>query len=219
MMPKVAARSERRLVLEDSRAAQPQLHLDWVGASYANPDRLPLLALADALSQSRFGRLSKLLVHDRQLATAIIANNYDFEKSGVFEIAVFPRPGASMTLIETLVDSTLAALATTPITRQEIARFNAANAVRAATSLQMKYARADTLAHDEIFAGNPTAYAVQATRAQRLTSSDVGRVAREYLTPSRVVMSLVPAGKLDLVSRPDLPYTNVTPRSGGMGRP
>ena len=219
VVSKVAERSERRLVLEDARATQPQLHLDWVGASYANPDRLPLLALADALSQSRFGRLSRLLVHDRQLATTIIANNYDFEKSGVFEIRVFPRPGASMTLIEALVDSTLAALATTPITRQEIARFNAANAVRAATSLQVKFARADTLAHDEVFAGNPTAYANQAARARQLTPADVGRAAREYLTPSRVVMSLVPAGKLELASRPDLPYTNVTPRGGGTGRP
>ena len=206
-------------MLEDARATQPQLHLDWIGAPYASPDRLPLLALADALSQNRFGRLSKLLVHDRQLATTIIANNYDFEKSGVFEIAVFPRPGASMTLIEALVDSTLAALATTPVTRQEIARFNAVNAVRAATSLQMKFARADTLAHDEVFAGNPTAYAVQAARARQLTPSDVARVARRYLTPSRVVMSLVPAGQLDLVSRPDLPYTNVTPRSSGTARP
>ena len=61
MVSKVAERSERRLVLEDARATQPQLHLDWVGASYANPDRLPLLALADALSQSRFGRLTSVL--------------------------------------------------------------------------------------------------------------------------------------------------------------
>ena len=124
-----------------------------------------------------------------------------------------------MTLIEALIDSTLAALVTTPITRQEIARFNAANAVRAATSLQAKFARADTLAHDEVFAGNPTTYAIQAARARRLTPADVSRAAREYLTPSRVVMSLVPAGKLELASRPDLPYTNVTPRSGGTGRP
>jgi hypothetical protein len=36
-------------------------------------------------------------------------------------------------------------------------------------------------------------------------------VARQYLGAGRVVLSMVPAGKLDQVSRPSLPYTNVTP--------
>lgn len=214
-IPRPPARPERRIVLEDARAQQLQLHLDWVGASYANPDRMTLLALASALSHEQSGRLTKLLVQDRRLASRVKVDNYDLERSGVFEIAIFPHPGASMTLIEALVDSTLASLATTPITREEIARFNAANAVLAATSLQTRFARADTLAHDMIFAGEPTSYATQAARAQRLSSKDVLAVARRYLTPSRVVMSLIPAGRLDLVSRPDLPYTNVTPRGGG----
>lgn len=204
-------RAEQRLILEDARATQPQLHIDWIGASYSSPDRLALLALASALSQDRFGRLSKLLVYDRRLATAVIADDYDLEQSGVFEIAIFPRPGAPMTLIEALVDSTLASLRTTPMTARELACFSAANAVEAATSLQTKFARADTLAHDQVYAGDPTAYAVQATAASHLTPRDVQRVARQYLTPGRVVMSLVPAGKIDLASRPDLPYVNVTP--------
>lgn len=217
--PPPQPRGEQRLVLEDARATQPQLNLDWIGASYSNPDRQALLALAFALSENRFGRLSKLLVHDRQLATAIIADNYDLEKSGVFEIAVFPRPGASMTLVEALVDSTIASLASAPITRQEIARFAAANAVEAATSLQTRFARADTLVHDLIYAGDPAAYAIQARAASRLTPGDVEHVARRYLTPARVVMSLVPVGKRDLASRPDLPYVNVTPPDPAASRP
>lgn len=212
-------RAEQRLVLEDPRATQPQLHLDWIGASYANPDRQALLALAFALSENRFGRLSRLLVHDRRLASTVIADNYDLEQSGVFEIAIFPRPGASLTLIEALVDSTLASLDTSPVTRQELARFNAAGAVEAAKSLQTKFARADTLAHDQVFTGDPASYARQARAASRLTPADVRRVARRYLTPGRVVMSLVPAGKLELVSRPDLPYVNVTPPTPNQARP
>ena len=38
---------------------------------------------------------------------------------------------------------------------EELARFNAFNRVNAATSLQLHFARADTLAHDEVFAGDP----------------------------------------------------------------
>jgi zinc protease len=204
---------ERRLVLEDARANQPQLHIAWLGASYGSPDRMATLAVASVLSLPRFGRLSKLLVYDRQLASSVTAANYDFEKSGVFEIIIVPTPGASMTLIEHLTDSTLASFTTAPVTAEELARFNAFNRVNAATSLQLHFARADTLAHDEVFVGDPASYATQASAALTLTPADVQAAIRRYITPGRVVMSLVPAGKLDLISKPNLPYTNVTPPS------
>jgi zinc protease len=214
----VAQQAERRLVLEDRRASQSQLHIDWVGAAYTSADHTALMALAYLLSANRFGRLSKVLVDERQLATGVSVVHYDSEQSGVFEILVLPRPGASLSTIESLVDSVIAGLATSPPTAEELARFNAANAVTAATSLQIKIARADTLAHDQIFAGDPVFYAVQANDGSRLTPADVQRVAANYLTSSRVVMSLVPAGQLNSISKPDLPFVNVTP-SRGESRP
>ena len=203
--------SEQRLVLEDARVSQPQLHFDWRGASYASPDRAALLAAASALSLPRFGRLSRLLVNDRRLATSVTADNYDLEQSGVFEIVVVPTPGASMSVIEHFVDSTLSSFDASPVTPAELARFNAYNRVDGATSLQMESARADTLAHDQMFTGDPTSYAAQANSALRLAPADVRAAIHKYLTAGRVVMSLVPAGRLDLISKPNLPFTNVTP--------
>lgn len=227
-VPVVALSEEKRLVEEDARMTVPQLRMVWQGAAYGDPDRIPLLALATSLSLSRIssdghlasfgveppaslGRLSKLLVQDRQLATRVIVDNYDVQHSGEFEIAVFPRPNASLTTIETLIDSVLAGFATSPITKEELSLYNDYNFVHLATSLQPRFMRADTLAHDEIFAGDPVAYARQATRARALTPADIERVRKKFLGAGRVVMSLVPAGKLDLVSKPQLPYVNVTP--------
>lgn len=227
-VPAAELSEEKRLVLEDARITVPQIRIGWLGASYADPDRIPLLALASTLSLARFasdghlisigvepptalGRLSKLLVDDRRLATRVIVDNYDLEKSGLFEVAVFPRPGASLTTIESLVDSVVAGFASAPATHDELARFNSYNSVYLATSLQPRFMRADTLAHDEIFAGDPSAYARQAVAAQALTPSDIDRVIRKFLGSKRVVMSIVPAGKLELVSKPNVPFTNVTP--------
>ena len=44
-----------------------------------------------------------------------------------------------------------------------------------------------------------------------VTPAAVQRVAKQYLTPGRVVLSMVPAGQASLASRPDRPLTNVTP--------
>lgn len=208
----------RRLVLEDRRATQPQLHIDWVGAPYKSVDNAALMALASVLSANRFGRLSKVLIDERQLAAAVSAVHYDLESSGVFEISVLPRPGASLSTIESLVDSVIAGLGSAAPTAEELVRFNSANAVTAAASLQVKLARADTLAHDQILAGDPAFYAAHAADARRLTPADVQRAAAKYLTPSRVVMSLVPTGQLSTISKPDLPFVNVTP-SRGTARP
>jgi predicted Zn-dependent peptidase len=189
---------------------------------------MALIAAASALSLSRFasdghlasvgvepptslGRLTKLLVNDRQLATRVVVDNVDVQHSGVFEIAVRPRPNASLSQIEALVDSVIAGLPAAPITKEEIALFNAYNGVYVQTSLQPRFMRADTLAHDEVFARDPAAYAKQATAARKLTPADVDRVVKRFLVPGHIVMSIVPAGKLDLISKPSEPYTNVTP--------
>jgi zinc protease len=209
----VALPVEKRVVLEDSRANQPRLQIDWPVVGFSHPDRLALRALASALALNRFGRLNKVLIGDRQLATTVSVDYYDFEKAGVFEIVVVPRPGASMTLVETVIDSVMAALPSPPLTPRELERFNNYNATTAVSSLQTRFARADTLAHGAMFAGDPAAYAKQVTAAGELTASDVQRAIARYLTKGRLVMSLVPAGKLDLISKPNLPFTNVTPPS------
>jgi zinc protease len=209
----VALAAEKRVVLEDSRANQPRLQIDWPVVGFANPDRLALRALASALSINRFGRLSKLLIDDRQLASAVNVEYYDFEKAGVFEILVLPRPGASMTTIETLVDSVMATLPSSPVTTRELARFNNYNATTAVTSLETRFARADTLAHGEMFAGDPIVYAKQVAAARALTPANVQSAIKRHFTAGRLVMSLVPAGKLDLIAKPGLPFTNVTPPS------
>ena len=176
--------------------------MTWLGAGYDDPDRIALIALASSLSLARvasdghlaslgveppaaLGRLSKLLIQDRQLATRVVADNYDNERGGVFEIAIYPRPNASLTMIETLIDSVLSAMATHPVTKEELSLYNSYNAVHLATSLQPRFARADTLAHDEIFARDPAAYAKQAMRARTLTSADVERARKSTRRRSR----------------------------------
>ena len=155
--------------------------------------------------------VNKLLVYDRRLASRVVAANFDFEKGGLFQIDVTPQPGASLTAIEQLVDSTLASFDSQPVSAEDLDAFKRSNAVLAITQLQTRAARADTLAHGELFAHDPAAYAKQVNQTFALTSADVHRVAKRYLTAARVVMSMVPAGKLDLIAKPDAPYTNVTP--------
>jgi zinc protease len=217
------AKGERRLVLEDPRARVPALRMMWFTAGFSEPERLPLNLLAALLAPAdprlrqllpgtdRAGRLSKALLYDRQLATSVSAGNIDMERGGIFQIVVTPRPDASLSAIESVVDSVLADIKTSRIDASELTPFKKFTETIGTSSLQTRAARADTLAQGEAYAKDPIAYAKQTARTLALTPAEVQAAARKYLTADRIVMSLVPAGKLDIVSKPGLPYINVTP--------
>lgn len=202
---------DRRLVLEDARARAPYLRLAWAGVGFAHPDRQALLALATALQGDRTSGLTKALTVDRPLATQVSVIHADMRDGGVFQIEVFPRDSTQLGVLEDAVDSVLRAFKTAPLNERALMRFKRANAVLAITSLQPRYMRADTLAQGEQWAGNPVAYAAQVDRANVVTHADILRVADTYLKPGRVVMSLIPAGKLHLVSKPDRKFDTVVP--------
>jgi zinc protease len=200
---------DRRIVMEDARARVPRLRLAWAGVGFAHPDRQALLALATALRGDRSSGLTKALTVDHPFATAVTSAHIEMQNGGVFEIEVFPRDSTPLGVIEDVVDSVLRTFRTAPLNERALVRFKRANAVVAITSLQSRYMRADTLAQGEQWAGNPVAYALQVDRANAVKHSDLLRVAEKYLVPGRVVMSMVPAGKLNLVSKPERKFDNV----------
>jgi len=73
------------------------------------------------------------------------------------------------------------------------------------------------MAMGEQFAHDPVDYQRQLAARERLTPADLLRAAARYLQAPRMVMSMVPAGKLDEISKPDLPFVDVTSRTSTVG--
>jgi zinc protease len=209
--------ADRRIVLEDARARGARLRVAWPGAGFAADDKLALNALASALQGDRSSGLVKALVYDQRLATFVNVAHFDLERGGVFQIETVPRAGASLSAIEDVIDSLVAVARRVPPSERELDRFKNANAVTAIASLQGRLFRADTLAQGEGWAHDPVAYAKQVNRAARLTPAEVQRAAIAYLGAGRVVLSMIPAGKLELISKPDRPYERMSsgPPIGG----
>jgi zinc protease len=207
--------STQRLVLEDRKASLPQLTIAWPTVGSDSPDAHALDALSDVLTLDRTSRLTKLLVYDRQMATAVSAEQESNENAGRFEIDVRPRPGVALTEIERLVDSVVDAAVATPPSDSEVARAKNYQVVGTITGLEAVERRGETMAAGQTFFGDPLHYLTDLREQQAVTAADVHRVAQRYLTPARVVLSMVPAGKLNQVSRPAEPFTNVTAQAEG----
>jgi zinc protease len=203
--------AEKRLVLEDANSRLPKLTIAWPTVGRDSADSYALNALSEVLTQDRTSRLTKALVYERQLATGVSAFQGSDHFAGEFYISITPRAGSSLTEIESVVDSIVATLVTAPPTDREVQRFKNYVAVGAVTGLQSVLGKAETLSDGQTFFGDPLHYIAEARGDLAVTPADVHRVARRFLTAGRVVLSMVPAGKLDLISKPGLPYSNVTP--------
>jgi zinc protease len=219
-VPSVKLSGEQRVVLEDSRAQQPQLRFLWVAPGTRDSDKAAVQMLAKTLGAGRASVLQRALVYDRPLAAQVIVgapgvNGYfDLEESGIFQIDVTPRPNVSLTDIERAIDSAIAKVQATGVDAASLQRAVNDSSVAFVMGLGWMHGRGAVLGDGELFHRNPTALIGSRGTFAAITSDDVRRAATRYLTSARVVMSMVPATKLELRSKPDLPYVNITPGAG-----
>lgn len=203
--PTVAApvlAAETRLVYED-RVQVPRLYLRWPTVGIDHADRHALSVLGDILSGSRTARLTKALVFDTQRAATVSAGQGTSEDVGTFSVVVTPRPGNSLTSLEAAVDSIIARVQAEGPTADELTRARAGAEFGLVRSLESNLGKAEMLLAGEVYRGDANAFRADLAALQAVTAADVRRVATQYLTSKRVVLSAVPLGKPEMASRPE----------------
>jgi zinc protease len=195
--------SEKRLTFED-RVQVPRLTIRWPSADQASTDAPALRMLASVLAGSRTARLTKPLVYDAQSAANVTAFQTGFEGAGEFNVIATPRPGHTLTELETQIDSVLTRLKSEGPTAEELERAKAGQQFQFLNGLQSNLGKASELGLDQAFYDDPShTFRVEYPRLQAVTAADVKRVAAKYLGDRRVVLSNVPLGKTDLASHAD----------------
>ena len=193
---------EKRLVYEDN-VPVPRLHVQWPTVGAKGPDVFALSVLGSVLSGGRTARLTKALVYDKQAAASIGAFQSASEDVGEFTLTVTPRAGITLTSLEQDADAIIEKLKAEGPTAQEIQLATAAQELQFVNGLQSNLGKSNQLADGAGYQGDPGYYrkAYEARRA--VTLEDVKRVANQYLTKGRVVLSVVPEGKTDLAAKPE----------------
>jgi zinc protease len=186
------------LLLED-RVTLPRLYETWHTERIYHSNDAPLDVLADVLAGDKNSRLYKRLVFDMQVAQDVNAFNNSTKLDGYFNITVTPKPGQTPARMSELVAEEVTKLVKEGITARELAR--ALNTRRAAFLDRMAsvQGKSDRLAEYNYFAGTPDYSQQDAARYDRVTVADVQRVAAQYLTKAKVVLTVVPQGKKELM--------------------
>ena len=193
-VPPAKLAAEKRTVLQDD-VQLPKLVLAWPTVSAYHPADAALVALADLLATGKASRLYRSLVHEKRIAQSVRAFHDARAYGGQFQIEVLARPGHDLREILAAVDGELARARETAPAATEVQRVVNRRETGFLDGLQQVGGfggKADLLNEYWFYAANPDYVAEDLARFRSLEASDLQVAARRWLTPERVVVSIVP---------------------------
>jgi len=186
------------LVMED-KVTLPRLYQTWHSVKLFHPDDAVLDVLADVLAGDKNSRLYKRLVFDMQVAQDVNAGQASLRRDGYFQITVTPKPGQTPSRMAALVAEEIGKIVREGVTPRELARSLNSRRASFLDQLASVLGKADQLASYDYTAGTPDFVQQDLARYEKVTAADVQRVAATYLNQPKVVLTVVPEGKRQLM--------------------
>ena len=197
-IPAVVIPRDKFIVLED-KVQLPRLFYTWPTVKAFAPDDAALDILALVLANDKNSRLYKKLVYDLQIAQNARAFQESGKLDGKFQVDIIPMPGQKVADIDRVVQTEIANIIQKGISTRELQR--AQNSYKASflNRLASVLGKADQLNFYNYFVGTPDYVQQDAARYERVTAADVQRVAQKYLGKPKIVLTVVPEGKRDMM--------------------
>jgi len=197
-VPAVVIPRDTFLVLED-KVQLPRLFYTWHSVKGFSKDDAALDILAQVLAGDKNSRLYKKLVYELQTAQSVSAFQDGSRLDGKFQIDVTPKPGQKVGDIDRVVQAQIDSVISNGITPRELQR--AQNTYKASflNRLASVLGKAEVLNSYNYFVGNPDFVQQDAARYERVTAADVQRVAKTYLGRPKIILTVVPEGKKEMM--------------------
>lgn len=189
LQPKLS--EEIRSEMQDS-VALPRVYMAWHTVPEYEADEAALDMLASVLSSGRGSRLQSNLVFGKQISQDVSASHFTREIAGQFHVVSTARPNSSLEEIEREILLEIERIKNELPTSEEIER--ALNMREAAYiyGLQTVLGKADQLNNYATMRGEPNFFAEDLARYRQVTPEDIQRVASEYLTDKKLVLTVTP---------------------------
>ncbi len=188
-------------VLED-RVQLPRLYYAFPTIKSWTPDDAALSMLAYVLTGAKNSRLTQKLVYDQQTASGVSSFQDGKRLGGDFWVIATARPGKALPELQRVIDAELARLAAEGPTERELEQAKNSFEAGFLNSLERVGGKADQLNGYYYQTGEPDSFQRDLDRYRAVTPADVQRVARQYLSGPRVILSIVPQGKRDMAAEP-----------------
>jgi zinc protease len=197
-VPAVVIPRDTFLVLED-KVQLPRVFYTWHSVKGFSSDDASLDILAQVLAGDKNSRLYKKLVYELQIAQNVGAFQDGSRLDGKFQIYVTPKPGQQVADIDRVVQLEIGNLINNGVMPRELQR--AQNVYKASflNRLASVLGKAEVLNSYNYFVGNPDFVQQDAARYERVNAADVQRVAKTYLGRPKIILTVVPEGKKEMM--------------------
>jgi zinc protease len=186
------------MVLED-RVQLPRLYQAWHSVPAFAPDEAAFNFLAYILAGDKNSRLYKRLVYELQVAQDVFAFNNSGKLAGSFWIIITPKPDQTPARMAELLEEELNAIMQRGINDEELTRAKSTVRAMLLDGLSSVLGKAYQLNWYNYLTGSPDYVRQDAARYEAVTKADVQRVANTYLGRHKVVLTVVPEGKRELM--------------------
>lgn len=197
-VPAVTIPRDVFLVLED-KVQLPRVFYTWHTVKAFAPDDAALDILAQVIANDKNSRLYKKLVYDLQVVQSVQARQESGRLDGKFQIDVLPKPEQATGDIDKLVQAEIAGVISNGITQRELVRAQNSYRAQFLDRLASVLGKADVLNFYNYFVGTPDFVQQDAARYDKVTAADVQRVAKTYLGKPKIILTVVPEGKKELM--------------------
>jgi zinc protease len=201
---------ETRLVLGD-RVELPRLYLAWHSPRLFGPDDAEMDLVADVLAGGKTSRLYRALVYEQRVATEVSASQNSREIAGFFQVVATAAPGRTLAELEAAITAEIARVRTEGPTGGEIERGVAQAEAHFISRLQTVGGfggKSDQLNAYNVFLSDPGFFDRDLARYRGADAAGITRAANTWLSrDTRVTLSVVPAGRLDLALEGSAPVS------------
>lgn len=184
--------AERAATVHDAQAKLPALAMAWQAPKRGSNDFYALAMLGQLLFSGESSRMYQGLVKNNPVALQVggglgfpSADFTDYRAPGLFSALAIYKPNATASQVEDLVYQQIQQVEATGVSPAELDRLKTKFSSDWLQSEQTTLDRAELLAMATLFDGSPAAANDQLSRFLAVSSQDMERVARTYLTHAR----------------------------------
>ncbi|MEM8982088.1 MAG: pitrilysin family protein [Pseudomonadota bacterium] len=176
-----------RETLED-RVREARIYKAWPAPAWADADADTLGLVAAVLGSGKNSRLYKRLVYDDQIATGVSVSPAFLEIAGLMVISATVAETSSIAEVEAAIDEELARFIERGPTRDELKRVRTqtlASVVRGVEKIGGFSGKAELLAQNKTYAGDPGFYKVSLQRVEDASRESLREAAERWLPLDR----------------------------------
>lgn len=190
---------EKRIQQTDALAQVPAIAAAWKMPDRGSKDQAAMAVLGDVLAGGDASRFYQGLVKGRELALNVeslygLTSPWEYDGPTLFTVFALYKPNTNADAVLAALDEEIAKVANEGVTEAELSRVKTRMLADWYNGLEAFINRADTLAKLQTLWGDANVVNEIPKWIEGVTSADLQRVARTYLTrPNRTVIDRVPA--------------------------